>query len=442
MTIMTEAKQLPIVVSAIFKYLNKNTSYAVLRNSEGLPLKNKSRDIDILIPRQQYEMVKKDLVGIISDSKFKLVSFFESERICTFVCGQVQETSVELVQFDFFFHTSAYGVILISSEGALHTRVFDGNVYHVTKEYEFLDKYLYLKYLGQPYPKKYEGLEALMLENPILNAILEKEFGIHSYADLNDLSTKEFRKSVNTRNRKLFDKKHILNQLSFRYHYLKNAIFPKGFSIGFTGPDGSGKTTVIERLKEQLLMVYPKVSSFHFRPIIFGNLGDVAYSLGVKKDVDHHYDEPHRGGKTGIVSSLLRLMYYSMDYVVGYFKRIRRVLVRRELVIFDRYYTDIICDSRRSRIYLPPKFLYGWGRLFIPSLDYNILLTASTDTILARKRELDSAGIDDINAKIDYLSDKRGYYKVINESTPQSAVAKILHVIFEQQHKKNVKRLK
>ena len=111
-------------------------------------------------------------------------------------------------------------------------------------------------------------------------------------------------------------------------------------------------------------------------------------------------------------------------------------------MIFDRYYTDIICDSRRSRIYLNPKFLYGFGRLFIPSLDYNILLTAQTDTILARKRELDTEGIAAINAKIDYLKNKKGYYKVMNEGTPQEAVTKILNIIFEKQHKKNLKRLK
>ena len=74
-------------------------------------------------------------------------------------------------------------------------------------------------------------------------------------------------------------------------------------------------------------------------------------------------------------------------------------------------------------------------------MDYNILLTARTETILTRKRELDAAGIEAINQKIDYLADKPGFYKVINESTPQEAVARILRIVFERQHKKNMKRL-
>jgi Skp family chaperone for outer membrane proteins len=75
-------------------------------------------------------------------------------------------------------------------------------------------------------------------------------------------------------------------------------------------------------------------------------------------------------------------------------------------------------------------------------LNYNILLTASSDTILARKRELDEEGIKTINAKIDYLASKKGYTKILNESTPQGAVYEILSFVFEKQHKKNLKRLK
>ena len=139
---------------------------------------------------------------------------------------------------------------------------------------------------------------------------------------------------------------------------------------------------------------------------------------------------------------MTRLLYYSLDYIIGYFVKVKSVVRITRLVIFDRYYTDIICDSRRSRIYLNYKFLYRFGKLFIPSLNYNILLTASSETILARKRELDEEDIRLINAKIDYLADKKGYKKILNESTPEVAVAKALNYIFENQHKKNLRRLR
>ena len=168
----------------------------------------------------------------------------------------------------------------------------------------------------------------------------------------------------------------------------------------------------------------------------------MAHSAGLKKEVDRDYSRPHRGGETGAFSSFVRLLYYSLDYIVGYFVKVKTVTRITRVVIFDRYYTDIICDSRRSRIYLNYKFLYRFGKLFIPSLDYNILLTAETDTILSRKKELDEEGIRTINEKIDYLANKKGYKKILNEQTPEIAVSGILNYIFDNQHRKNLRRLK
>ena len=83
-----------------------------------------------------------------------------------------------------------------------------------------------------------------------------------------------------------------------------------------------------------------------------------------------------------------------------------------------------------------------WRKLFIPQLRYNILLTASTDTILQRKRELSREDIEAVNARIDLLAPQRGYLKVVNDSTPDVAVNQILTHIFDKQHRLNLRRLK
>ena len=64
------------------------------------------------------------------------------------------------------------------------------------------------------------------------------------------------------------------------------------------------------------------------------------------------------------------------------------------------------------------------------------------EQVLSRKRELDEEGISTINSKIDYLAGKKGYTKVLNESTPQVAVNEILTFVFNELHKKNLKRLR
>ena len=55
-------------IKQIIEFLNANADYAVLRNFEGLPEKNKSRDIDIIITRNSYKKIKRSLVELIDRS--------------------------------------------------------------------------------------------------------------------------------------------------------------------------------------------------------------------------------------------------------------------------------------------------------------------------------------------------------------------------------------
>lgn len=434
---MTTAPKLPSIVSDVFEMLNtKHYAYAVLRNFEGLPYTNKSRDIDILVKGNEYKSLKKDMTDCFIQNSYQIINYFESERLKTFICGKIERDKIELVQFDFFVHTSAYGHIILTADEMLESRTCTNGIYHVSKEYEFLDKYLYLKYIGAKYPAKYSVLKEQMLQNMCVTKILKKLYGVESLQQLDALSTRDFRHRV-----RKTGKERVNNIWLFWKHYIVNLLFYKGFSIGFTGPDGVGKTTIINLLQTHLSAVYSKINLYHFRPTVFGNLGDVAHSVGLKKEVDHEYNKPHRGKKVGWISSFIRLLYYAIDYIIGYFKRIRPLLVKRELVIFDRYYIDIICDSQRSRIHLSKRILYLFYRLCIPTLNYNILLTANTNTILSRKQELDSKSIQAINEKIDYLCSQKGFYKVLNEGTSQETVAEILRIVFDEQHKKNLKRL-
>lgn len=434
----------PDFLKAIFSFLNNETVYAVLRNFERLPYSNDSRDIDIAIEKADLKKIRPQLVGLITQCGWHIVTYLNSDRLVTWVCGTVHEDGrVDLVQLDFFYHTSVFGIVLLENKEILKCRQFNGQVYHVGKSFEFLDKYLYDRAVGATYPEKYKATRVAAENIPQVKAIVAGLFGKDSLAACDRAGKKELLKAAVKWNFRRFGMKTISRCVLFGCHRVKSYLWsPAGFSIGFTGPDGSGKTTVIELLIECLGDVFRRAHVYyHFRPALFGNLGEVAYSTGMKKYVDRDYNNPHRGGKTGIFSSLVRLFYYSIDYILGYWVKVRSVVRITRIVIFDRYYTDIVCDSRRSRIYLNPKFLYGFGKLFIPSLDYNILLTASSDTILSRKRELDKDGINAINHKIDYLAGKKGYYKVLNESRPQDAVAEILRIVFSEQHRKNLKRM-
>lgn len=430
-------------ITQVINFLNEHADYAVLRNYEGLPNNNKSRDIDIVITRNSYKAIKMRLVKLINDSGWKIITYLHSDRLITYVCANQNGKQIELVQWDFFVNTSVWGIVLMDAAEFLANKKFNGFLYYVDVECQFLDKYLYNKSVGASYPEKYRSTRQQAEYLPLVERKIESLYGASTVAKCDKIGRNRLLFSAICSNLKRHPMMFVSNVLHFWTTFIGNYLRSNtGFSIGFTGPDGSGKTTVIDLLIENLGDVFREAHTYyHFRPMMFGNLGEVAHAAGVKKEVDREYDKPHRGGKTGVFSSLARLMYYSADYIVGYWVKVKSVTRITRLVIFDRYYTDIICDSRRSRIYLNPKFLYGFSKFFIPSLDYNILLTASPNAILARKRELNKKGIEAINQKIDYLADKKGYYKILNEGTPQEAVAKILRIVFEEQHKKNIHRI-
>jgi thymidylate kinase len=424
-------------------FLNEKVPYAVLRNYESLPWENPSRDIDIIIRKNDFKKIRNGLIDMIKTAGWNIVIYLNSDRLITFVCGIVKENKVEMIQWDFFFNTSVYGILLMDANDFLEERIFNGELYHVSKSCEFLDKFLYLKVLGQSYPEKYNDIKAIVTEDPTVINKLKSIFYDKSVDKIDNISGNKLLMQALLVNLKKRPLRLVAGMSRFWVSYMRNYICSNtGFSIGFTGPDGAGKTTIIQLLHKKISPIFATAAvSYHFRPALLPNLGEVAHDIGIKKDVDRDYCNPHRSNKTGILSSSARLLYYSIDYIWGYFVRVKSQTRITRLVIFDRYYSDIICDSRRSRIYLNYKFLYWFGKVFIPSLNYNILLTADADIILARKQELDRKEINSINERIDYLAGKSGFYKIKNETVPENAVGTILNFIFDTQHTKNLKKL-
>ncbi|HVK56771.1 MAG TPA: hypothetical protein VM532_17305 [Burkholderiales bacterium] len=150
---------------------------------------------------------------------------------------------------------------------------------------------------------------------------------------------------------------------------------PSGLVVAFVGPDGSGKSSVIEACGRVTAPAFRRVSVMHLRP----RMG----SSGTAKAVSN----PHGEAPRGQLASLMKIFYFALDYAAGYGWKVRPLLVRSTLILFDRYYHDMLVDPLRYR-YGGSMQLARLARRLIPPPDLWIVMDAPADVLQARKREV------------------------------------------------------
>jgi thymidylate kinase len=154
---------------------------------------------------------------------------------------------------------------------------------------------------------------------------------------------------------------------------------PTGIIVAVLGPDGSGKSTVISGLKETFSHSFRRQRLFHWRPQMFARQGRI-----------ETVSTPHAKAPRGTLVSLIYLSVFFVDHWIGHFSLIHPLRARSGFILFDRYFHDILVDSRRYRYGGPRWFAEFLARL-APEPDLVILLDDKAENILARKNELSRA---------------------------------------------------
>ena len=397
------------ILSEYFQELEKsNIRFFIIRNYEGLPDKNTSKDVDIILKygtAKAAERILKDVFKRNGLSYYYRVIIEES-----YLCRAISEKGDFAIHIDLMNGYINRGVELFTFE-ELYSQTIDYNGFRVLNElYNGVMLFIY-KQFGYKKPILKDSYKDTIyncwLHYPEFSSILEKMLGKNTYSKVSEcikqkdfdgmlayspMVSKQLRKYSNCSSfiinqyRRMRFVIQKVNRIVFQYRK-----YEKSFSV--MAPDGTGKTTFLTQLLNRLAFLYVDAPNntgrfhlYHFRPSLFPNLGEVGEKARIMKQ-DTDFTNPHRAKPAGLVSSLIRITYYWMDYVLGWMYYTRRDVQYDLYTVYDRYSYDLLVDPRRTRLKLP----YWVRRCFVACMPHpkiNFFLKASPDVIIKRKAEL------------------------------------------------------
>jgi len=151
----------------------------------------------------------------------------------------------------------------------------------------------------------------------------------------------------------------------------------KGLWIAVYGPDGVGKSAVIDQLAYRLATGFRGMSRFHFRPRFRQQHREGA-----------PVTKPHAKPARGTVVSTAKLIYWLADCWWGYLSTIVPRRHAGQVIFYDRYFPDVLVDPVRYRLPASCIRLASGLVALAPRPDLCVLLDASANVVQQRKREL------------------------------------------------------
>ena len=385
----TVKKQRELVIMDLFDHLlDKN--YATIKFPCILP-ENLSEysDIDMFIEKGLNKTTLNFLNNhpLVNHVSVKNTSFMSTQQV---ICNDGTIISLDLI-----WQMKRKNMELLNAQKVLQKATL--NSYGI----KMLDIYDNIRYIGLFYlsnkagiPSKFTAYEEMLnrstheLDSMLYNYFIEED--LNRKPILNYIEKQKSNKGFNW----------VLNSINYLLDTARNVINSKGMIITFSGVDGAGKSTVIDKLKFKLeKQLRRRVVVLRHRPSLLPIIS--SFTKGkARAEKDAAENLPRMGTNKSFISSLFRFSYYYTDYFFGQFIIYIKYITRGYIVLYDRYYFDFINDSKRSNIQLP-RSLMKFGLKFLLKPRFNFFLYAKPEIILERKKELTKETIETLTS--DYI---------------------------------------
>jgi thymidylate kinase len=399
------------------------SAYCILSGYDRLP-DSFDTDIDFMVASEDFERMPRIIDRLGCQTKGRLFHTVDHELSArSFSLGYQIGPRMIVVQADSTGDYRHYGRLWLKSDEVLSKRrLHERGFYIPAASHEFI--YYLIKRLNKRHLADEHGhrLHRLYLVDPTGCDQLICRFWKKENSDairlmakndnwagitqsLDSIRTEMLRNSGESRVQKLLSgPKRLL-------HHLHRLIFPTGGWIAIMGPDGSGKSAVIETICPKFRFAYDKVKTYHLRPKI----------LKRRNDTNEVVTDPHGRAPRGPLFSIAKVLLMIADYWIGYAMQIAPAMRRSQLIVFDRYIYDLLVDSKRIR-YGGPAWLLRFAAAVVPHPDVVILLDAPPEVLWSRKQEVPFSEVE--RQRAEYLNTARSlpFARIVDASQPLADV--------------------
>lgn len=185
----------------------------------------------------------------------------------------------------------------------------------------------------------------------------------------------------------------------------------RGLWVVLLGPDGAGKSSVIEEIGDGVAAGFNGCVAYHLRPALTG-----------KKRVAPRNCNPHGQKARCVLVTLGKLVYLLAANWLGYLAKVRPRVQGGALVMFDRYFPDGLVDPRRYRLPRSSRWMVTLIDKLVPKPDLYVVLEAPVTVLRERKTEVTFLEAERLCRAYHQLADKLPNAVTVDASRPLSHV--------------------
>jgi len=405
----------------LFKYLKDHKVDFALTNGykDIVSQKDTEADIDMLFRKKDFKNIETILQKFCVEFGLKLVQVLHhdvwAKNIFLF-----NPNNMKFLNLDIYAEFSRKGLSFFDENSIFSTLDYYENIPIISTEKELIG-YLYKKLDKNDLSiDNFNHLKELYINSSLCKKELINFFPETYTFILDGFNSNDIELILKNRKRLLQDINRvkgtsIITSTRNILRTIKRILYPTGITVSFLGPDGSGKSTVIENILKARLP-FRRNDYFHTKPIFIDQSKQTVQS------------DPHQYPVYSKFKSYIKIIFFVFQYNKGWIENIIPLKIKSSFIIFDRYFDDILADQKRYR-YGGSMWFLKLSRKLITQPELFFVLTTDPKVIYERKKEVKFSELQRQIKEYEKLTSDEKYHKINVSKTPNEIADEIIKII-------------